>query len=280
MPAPLKLGLLGYPVSHSMSPRIFACLARQTKRKVSYRSISVPPDRLSPSAWRGLDGFNVTIPHKMAVIPLLDELTPVARAIGAVNCVFRRAGKLVGDNTDAAGFADALEGASGPGRFQPAGQTAVVIGAGGAARAVGYALGKLGAKQVWFATRRAEQAREAALCLAPRFPKTAFNVGRPKKAELYVNATPLGMEGFPSLSPSLALPGCREAVDLVYRRDGALTPFLEVVVLGYGRPALDGLPMLVYQALRGWERWTQPLTAARRRALKSAIIEELCPSAF
>lgn len=279
MPAPLKLGLIGYPLAHSLSPRLFACLARLTRRAISYRAIAVPPRRLSPAVWKGLDGFNVTIPHKTAVIPLLDELTPEARAIGAVNCVFRRGGRLVGDNTDAAGFADAVRGAEGPARFHPEDQTAVVLGAGGAARAVGYALGQMGARRVWFSTRRTEQACAVVALLAPRFPKTVFGVGRPRRAELYVNATPLGMEGFPSLSPAVDLPGCREAVDLVYRRDGALTPFLEVVVLGYGRPALDGLPMLVYQALRGWERWTKPLTAARRRALKSAIIEELCPSA-
>ena len=222
---PETFGLIGWPLSHSLSPRIFAALGERYELR--------PGPELKPELWAGLAGFNVTIPYKQAVIPYLSSLSPEAEAIGAVNCVHEGRGY----NTDAPGFADALLETGYRAR------RARIYGKGGGARAVFWALEELGVEVV-----------------------------ADGPADLHVNATPLGMAGFPDASPALELPGCRLAFDLVY---GRVTPFMRQAPW-----AVDGSAMLVYQALRAWELWRRkPLTAEGRRALKNDIIARLWPSA-
>lgn len=222
---PETFGLIGWPLSHSLSPRIFELLGE--------RYVLRPAETLSPEVWRDLAGFNVTIPHKQNVMGFLKDLSPEAAAIGAVNCVHQGRGY----NTDAPGFADALLETGYRAR------RARIYGKGGGARAVFYALEELGVEIV-----------------------------TEGPADLHINATPLGMKGFPDASPTDELPGCKLAFDLVY---GRVTPFMRLAPW-----AVDGSAMLVYQALRAWEIWRgQSLTSERRRALKNDIIGKLWPFA-
>jgi shikimate dehydrogenase len=224
-----------------------------------------------------LHGLNVTIPHKQAVVPLLDELTPAAAAIGAVNTIYLRQNKLIGANTDAPGFLADLKRfiASIPNCASKisARKLALVLGAGGAARAVVYALLNDGWK-VTVAARRLEQAQELARQYASRLTPYELRMTPPAspnlpEAALIVNATPLGMAPHTDASPWPAgLPFPPEAVvyDLVYnpqqtklvREAGAA-----------GLPAVSGLGMLVEQAALAFELWTGCLPPSA--ALFSAV---------
>jgi len=266
----VKLGILGFPIGHSRSPQLFGVLADKLGVEVTYRAIPVTDTELAGElaslAADGYAGVNVTIPHKQAVLKLAQSLTPEAEAIGAVNTVRFSAGKAKGHNTDAAGFLDALDAAG----FSPKGKDAVIFGAGGAARAVGWALGSAHAAKVLICARSEGKAKELSKALKKSFPKTEFSVGTARAAALWVNATPLGMDGFPDRSPAEGSQ-CRLAFDLVYGRE---TPFLHEAEVA-GAKTLDGLSMLVFQALRGWEFWFEALGEARRKTLAREILKEI-----
>lgn len=269
--AVFKGGLIGDPVSHSLSPRLFRTLGRLLDRSIEYEARKVPARVLSRDLGRlrreGLRGVNVTIPHKKAVMRLLDGLSAEAKAIGAVNAVSFSGGRAKGHNTDADGFLDALNEF----KFDANGKSALIFGAGGAARAAGYALGSSGARQVSFLGRSGGKARRIADDLQQRFRRTRYLVG-PAAAELWVNATPLGMKGFPRRSPApRGMPAPRLAFDLVY---GRKTPFLREAKR-LGARTLDGTSMLVFQALRAWELWTGRLTGRERKRLYRGIMREL-----
>ncbi len=265
----VKLGLLGWPVGHSLSPRIFSTLGEELGVDLSYRAIPIAASELAGELDSlhadGYAGVNVTIPHKQAALAFLDSLTPEAKAIGAVNTISFSGAKSKGHNTDAQGFLDALAA----GGFHTDGIDAVVYGAGGAARAAAWALGEAGAKSVRICARRGEQAKKLATDLKKLFRSTEFSAGPSRDADLWVNATPLGMEGFPDESPA-GRGKSRMAFDLVYGRETAF--------LGQAREAgaktLDGLSMLVFQALRGWEFWFKPLGKTREQ-LAAMILREL-----
>ncbi|HXT00089.1 MAG TPA: shikimate dehydrogenase [Elusimicrobiota bacterium] len=266
----MKLGLFGRPVAHSRSPRLFARLAVLLKRPVSYEAVlvagrlQVAVVRARAAGWRGA---NVTVPLKETAAALADRLTSEAAALGAVNVL--RFGRLVeGHNTDADGLRDALRAAG----FAVRGKRALVFGAGGAARAAGWALAREGAKSVRFSARTPSRARRSAHALAPHFPNTRFSAGAPAAAEVWVNATPLGMKGFPDRSPApKSLPSPALAVDLVY---GRRTAFQRDAAARGARVA-DGAGMLVHQALRAWEYWDKPLGAKRRTALAVPLLKEV-----
>jgi shikimate dehydrogenase len=252
-----------------------AGLGRLTRRKVLYRACDVAPERLACAVellrWSGMLGGNVTVPYKVAIVPLLEGLTPEARLAGAVNVVRCGQGRLVGHNTDLGGFTDSLRESG----FTAAGSSALVFGAGGAARAVLCALGRLRARRVTIVARRPEAARSLARTMIASFPDTAFSAGRPLAADLAVNATPLGLPRLPDRSPAPPeWPGCGLALDLVY---GRRTPF-QRQAQRLGARVLGGSSMLVSQALRSWEFWFGPLGAPRRATLKRRLMEILpCP---
>lgn len=258
-----RLGLIGRPVSHSLSPRIFKELAERLGRPVRYDAVDLAPAELS-TAFEMLKadyrGLNVTIPHKQAVIPLLAKLSEEAKAIGAVNAVRFSPAGAEGHNTDAGGFLDALTALD----FDPQGRDAVVFGAGGAARAAAWALGKAGASLVRICGRDPGKAAALSRELANHFPKTGYTAGQPRAAELWVNATPLGMAGFPDETPFAGKALCGRAFDLVY---GRKTAFLREAERA-GAPAADGLDMLVAQALRAWEFWFAPIGARERLLIR------------
>jgi shikimate dehydrogenase len=224
-----------------------------------------------------LHGLNVTIPHKQNVIPLLDELTPAARAIGAANTLFCRDGRLLGDNTDAAGFmADLQRFAPGASSGSlPEGNTSLVLGAGGSARAVVYALLQAG-WQVRVAARRLEQARQVVVSLDGNSGKLAALSLEPgglsQPFSLLVNTTPLGMSPQVQATPWPAgppFPTHAFIYDLVYN---PLETCLVKAARAAGLQAVNGLGMLVEQAILAFEIWTGQRPA--RQALWDAVIPE------
>jgi shikimate dehydrogenase len=253
--------LLGHPVAHSVSPQIHSAAFAATGFDGVYVACDVPPDELETalSGLRALAflGANVTVPHKRAVWDLVDERTREAEHVGAVNTLFWDEHRVVGDNTDALGLGDVFEQDLG----LQTGDDVVLVGAGGAARAVAVALGRAGAR-VEVVARREDAAIEVA-ALARRFGAAVGPADRPR---VVINATPLGLHGEALPARFMALGRGQIALDLVYGT--ALTPFLRAAEDG-GARALDGLGMLVAQAARSFERWTgqdAPLPAMRAAA--------------
>jgi shikimate dehydrogenase len=265
----VKLGIFGWPVAHSRSPRLFAKLAVLLGRPISYEAVLVAnlPAAMKKARAAGWRGASVTVPHKEKAAELADRLTPAAKALGAVN-VLRFDRVVDGHNTDAEGLRDALREAG----LAIRGKSALVFGAGGAARAAGWALASGGAKKVRFCARTAARAERAAKALKPHFRKTSFSAGAPVSSDIWVNATPLGMKGFPDRSPApRALASPELAVDLVYGRRTAF----QRDAASRGARVTDGAAMLVHQALRAWEYWDKPLGARRRAALAVPLLKEV-----
>jgi shikimate dehydrogenase len=258
------VGIIGWPVSHSRSPAMHNAAFAALELNWAYVPLPVPPERVG-DAVRGLRalgfaGANVTVPHKQAVMPYLDELTATATAVGAVNTiVVREDGSLLGDTTDGYGFlADlAAHGARSDGR-------AVVIGAGGAARSVIFALAQAGA-EVSVAARNLNKAE--ALCRsviaalpwarasARGFPNDlpAIMQSAPRP-DLIVNATNLGLHEGDALPwhPGARFESGQVAYDVVYNRE---TEFLRLA-REQGARAIGGLGMLIHQGARAFELWT------------------------
>jgi shikimate dehydrogenase len=260
-PSELRLGLAGYPLDHSLSPKIHAAAMASCGLQGEYLLFPVGPDDtqdlinlMTRVRKKEIYGLNVTIPHKQTVIPLLDELTPPAKAMGAVNTVYMDNHKLIGDNTDAAGFLTDLKRIT---NFSNSNEksSALILGAGGSARAVVHALTRDGWK-VTVAARRIDQAGE----LARQFKDIkiveindrAFQSSTPK---LIVNTTPLGMAPHKDLSPWPDIPFPPQAViyDLVYNpRETKLVKDARA----QGLNAHTGLGMLIEQAALAFEIWT------------------------
>jgi shikimate dehydrogenase len=265
----IKLGLVGYPVGHSLSPKIQNAALQASGLKGDYSLYPVAPDDMQAlktllvSVRSGeMAGFNVTIPHKQNVIPFLDELTPTAQAIGAVNIIYKRGDKLIGDNTDAPGFLADLKkfltaAPYGDDKTQKNGELkALVLGAGGSARSVVYAICNDG-WQVTIAARRIEQAQQ----LSEKFPDIhvkGYNLPTLQLSDfqLIVNTTPIGMTPNDDQSPlpeNAALPKQTKIYDLVYNpRETKLVRDARA----QGLRAITGLGMLIEQAALGFTLWT------------------------
>jgi shikimate dehydrogenase len=271
-------GILGWPVEHSRSPAMQNAAFQARGLDAVYVHFAVHPDRVG-DAVRGLRalgvrGANVTVPHKEAVLAELDQVTPEARAIGAVNTIVRDGERLIGHNTDAEGLSRSLEEAGVELSFAQV----TVLGAGGAARAAVVGLAMRGASRVWVAARRLEQAEALVADLQAACPKCVLTP-RALSAEalrevfpetsLLVQSTSATLahapdaEGFAAALPIDALPRGASVVDLVYKP-------LETSVLARARArglrAVDGLGMLLHQGALAFELWTHvpaPLAAMR-----------------
>ncbi len=264
----MKLGLFGNPVSHSKSPAIFASLGAELGRKISYEAVTVKgplSGAIEKARAGGWKGANVTIPFKLAAAEEADALTAEARHVGAVNAL-RFGKKMLGHNTDADGLRDALRHAA----ISLKGKSVLIYGAGGAARAAGYACGREKAKSVRFVNRTKATASRLARLLSPLFTWTKFSAGVELDAQVWINATPLG-QGASEASPILGdLRAPEAAVDLVYGKE---TPF-QKQARKLGARTVDGTGMLVFQALRAWEFWDKPL-GGRREDIARRIIKEI-----
>ena len=236
----MKLCVIGDPVRHSRSPAIHAALMEQAGIAGTYEAVTVCTGELAAFVERAragdYDGFNVTMPHKEAIIPLLDGLAPSAAAIGAVNTVVVRHGQAIGCNTDGEGFIRSLP-------FTP--KRALVLGNGGAAKAVCYAL-------------RQHSVETVVCCRHPRKDELPWEKLHQavQDTELLINATPLGMTGKPDFSDIRflqQLPAGAVVYDLIY--EPQKTALLrQAEELGY--PVIGGLALLHSQAKLAFDLFT------------------------
>lgn len=274
-------GVMGWPVGHSRSPRLHGHWLAQYAVDGAYVPFAVPPDGLERALRAlpalGVRGVNLTIPHKEAALALMDRLDASAARIGAVNTVVvGEDGSLEGRNTDAYGFIENLRQNAGAGWQVPNGP-ALVLGAGGAARAVLVALADAGVPLIRLANRTRARAQALADALGPHLPCPLQVVEWDAIATvladtaLLVNTTSLGMSGQPPLALSLC--GLRADAlvsDIVYTP--LLTPLL-ADAQARGHATVDGLGMLLHQARPGFHAWfgiDPAVTPALRRAVLDA----------
>lgn len=256
-------GVIGDPVRHSLSPALHNAAFAHLGLDWTYVAFEVPAgggaDAVEAMRSLGIDGLSVTMPLKAEAAEACDELSPTAAMLGAVNCVRRSGDRLIGENTDGVGFVNSLRSQAG---IELAGMHAVVLGAGGAARAVMVALVSEGAS-VTIVNRSVERAMQAAelgkqaASAAGIGSSMSVMVGAPgaiRDADLVVNATPLGMQGTdPIPAPPELLRRGQVVVDLIYTP--ALTPILEAADEA-GAQILNGTGMLLFQAAEQFKMWT------------------------
>jgi shikimate dehydrogenase len=271
-----RAGVAGWPIEHSRSPTIHRYWLKELGISGGYEKFAVRPGEFLEFANRigkdGLVGANVTAPHKEVAFSACDQRTPVAEALGAVNTLWRGEGRLWGDNTDVAGFLANLDEAA-PG-WAERGKLAIVLGAGGAARAVVYALVSRGFERVAVANRT--QARAEALAAHFGGSTTATSwadlATELPGADLLVNASSLGMVGQPALAVDVnALPKRAVVADAVYVP--LRTPLIEAA-RARGLRAAEGLGMLLHQAAPAFARWfgARPVVTPALRALVEAEV--------
>ena len=254
----IRAAVMGWPVGHSLSPRLHGYWLAHHGIDGDYRALAVAPEalaqRLAGLADEGLRGVNLTLPHKPAALAMMASLSPAARAIGAVNTVVVGAdGSLAGDNTDAFGFMENLR-ARAP-HWSAGSGPAVVLGAGGAARAVCHGLLQAGAPEVRLINRTMARAEALAAMDAARItPRPwAERAEALAGAALLVNTTTLGMAGQAALDLDLAaLPPEALVADIVYAP--LETPLLAAAARR-GNAVVDGLGMLLHQARPGFAAW-------------------------
>lgn len=276
-----KLCVIGDPVLHSKSPLIQNTMIRALGLDYEYLCQPVKRDELP--AWldrvraEGWAGFNATMPHKEALVPCMDELDEDAKLYGAANTVCNISGKLYGFNTDGGGFARALAGAGIPIR----GTRFVLLGAGGAAKAVTLKLVQQGAAQVVICNRTVEKAAALAARNPDVMSTSGFSVPELAKTagtcDVLINCTNLGMAGSPDferLDFLDALPAGAHVCDLIYHP-------LETALLkrarAQGHPGMNGLPLLIHQAILALEHFTgtQIDAAAMLPLVEAALSQSL-----
>lgn len=261
------VGLIGWPVSHSVSPPMHNAAFAALGLDWCYVALPVPidpPGRIGEAVRGlralGLRGANVTIPHKQAVIAHLDQLSPAAQAIGAVNTIrVEPDGSFFGDNTDAPGFIADLRDHG----VDPAGQRVIVLGAGGSARAIVYGLAAAGANEIVIFNRSQDKADNLATQMQARFPhcvivtqSLAQLAATTARSQLIVNTTSLGMTPNVDTTPwpdELALEPTQVVYDLVY--NPRQTRLLQKASTD-GARAIGGIGMLFWQGAIAFELWT------------------------
>ncbi|MEW9305517.1 shikimate dehydrogenase [Labrys neptuniae] len=269
--------VVGYPISHSRSPLIHGFWLKELGIQGSYERIAVEPAAFETFvrtlAEQGFVGGNVTVPHKEAAFRLASVDDPVARDLEAVNTLWFEGSQLKGMNTDVTGFLANLDQEA-PG-WSAGMKQAVVLGAGGASRAILYGLLQRGAERILLINRTLERAEALARHFGTKVTALAWDQAETALAgaELVVNTTSLGMKGQPPLDLDLSrLPKSALVTDIVY------VP-LETPLLAAARQArlatVDGLGMLLHQAVPGFERWfgARPEVTPQLRALVLADIE-------
>ena len=268
---PIKAGVIGWPIHHSRSPIIHNYWLKEQSINGRYETIAVSPDE-ADSFFKnfktsGLAGFNITLPHKEAVVPHLDHIDEAATAIGAVNTVWLEDDKMFGSNSDWIGFCDNLDHLAAD--WDQRNEHALILGAGGAARGVIFALMKRGFKNITVANRTLSRAEE----LADHFGATVAAIELHQAEQviesstLIINTTSLGMDKNPPLP--LTLEGIRPdclVTDIVYTP--LETPLIKLAK-SKGNQTVDGLGMLLHQAKMGSKLWFggEPIVTDELRAI-------------
>jgi shikimate dehydrogenase len=256
------VGVFGHPVAENPTVVMLEAAFAELGLNWRYLTIEVLPQDLA-AAMKGMRAFNMrginlTIPHKVAVLQYLDEVSTAAALMGAVNTVVRDGDRLIGENTDGKGFMTALTGDAG---FDPTGKRAVVLGAGGAARAITVELSLAGVERLTVVNRSSERGRALVALLNDKTPvKADFDAWSgsfavPTGTDLLVNATSIGL--FPNVEdrPELAYESITPGMVVCDVIISPSTPFLDEA-RRHGAMTLDGLGMLVYQGAIGFNLWT------------------------
>lgn len=257
-------GLFGYPVEHSLSPLFHNAAFASLGLNFIYLPFAVKPEELKAAVKSVMSlnmvGVNVTIPHKEKVLPYLDQISPEAKAIGAVNTIHNKRGKLTGYNTDGDGFIESLKKQGG---FDPNDKNVFLLGAGGAAYAISFALIKGGIKKLILTNRTYSKGKgllehlkkifqdNHQLCLVEFEERNSSFIM--SEVDLLINATSIGMHsGDPLLIAPEILPPNIFIYDVVYNRETPLLKLAEERNLA----SLGGLDMLIYQGALSFEIWT------------------------
>ena len=256
-----RFAVIGNPVAHSLSPRLHKYVFKKLGIDANYSAIQCTekkfPEIIDRLRSGQLNGINVTLPLKQSVIPYLDVFDKHVQAIGAVNCIAVKKRKLFGHNTDWIGFQKALENA----KIQVDGATCIIVGAGGAARSVGYALGINNIKKFIIINRTTKRAEDLKQLILSIFPDVKIDIGKWRELDLevlyqalIVNCTSVGM--VPNVNdcpiPEKYLLPSQTIIDIIY------SPFrtkLYRVGQSIGTKTLSGLPMLIHQALATLDIW-------------------------
>lgn len=262
-----RFAVIGNPVVHSLSPRLHKYVFKQLRIDADYSAIQCTekqfPEIIERLQSGQLNGINVTLPLKQSVIPYLDVLSEHARTIGAVNCISVKNGKLFGHNTDWIGFQKVLANE----KIQVDGVTCIIVGAGGAARSVGYALGMNNVKKFIIINRTTKRAEDLKQLMLSIFPDVKIDIGKWRELDsevlhqaLIVNCTSVGM----TLNvndcpvPEIFLLPSQTIIDIIY------SPFrTKLLSIGQsvGAKTVTGLPMLIYQALTSLDIWfSEPIS--------------------
>ncbi len=271
----LQVGLIGYPVAHSLSPAFQQAAFDALAIDARYLLWATPPEqvpaRIAALRLPKVLGANVTVPHKQAAFAAVDEASDRARRAGAVNTIVNRDGRLFGENTDIPGFLAPLQDRG----LALSSASVIVLGAGGAARGIMVALLSIGCTQVTVANRSPETAARMIAAIEPSTPVDIAPLddslaSRLSGATLLVNATSIGWEGgaLPIPEPLLdALPPSALVYDLTYRE----TPLIRAAARR-GLATLDGLEMLIQQGAESFRLWTgcEPPISVMRSAAKAA----------
>ena len=254
-------GIFGHPVEHTFSPGMHNAAFAKVNRDACYIPFAVSPRDLNRAVRAivplGIRGLNITIPHKETIIPFLDDLTDDARMIGAVNTIEVSRGKLIGHNTDGRGFLRSLREETG---FRPKGKTMLIVGSGGAARAVGFNLALSGARAILLCDLDSVKAARLGRDIQNK-TATRVQVVKPEDleksaqvADCIINATPLGLKpGDPLPLPRHVIRKDQLICDLVY--NPLRTPLLKAARAA-GADTLSGIGMLLYQGVIAFEIWT------------------------
>ncbi len=247
---PLRAAVVGDPVAHSLSPRLFGRWAEGRGRALAYEALRIPPSEFRGELARARNegvwlGWSVTLPHKEAAASLADEVDPSAEQPGSANVLLFRDGRAIAHNTDGQGFLDSLSAAG----AEPFGLRAVVVGAGGAAAGVVAALRRAGAAEVVVLNRTPARAAALAKRFGLAYAGLDAAAGFVGTADLVVNATAAGLSGGSPLPPGTPFRAGAWAVDLLYRPKE--TPFMAAARAAGARP-LGGLGMLVRQGALAW----------------------------
>ncbi len=263
-----RAGVIGTPLGHSVSPAMFKAAFAAASIDARYEAWDTATEVLEGrvNSLRGADflGANVTIPHKQAVLPFLDGTSDIVVKAGAVNAIVHADGKLIGHNTDVAGFARSLRDDA---QFEAKGKRTMILGAGGAARAVALALLEAGAAVIFVVGRHPRKTESVVLAMKPLTPSgTTISwaywgdgsfLRSLREADLIVNCTPIGMAGAGSAGqsplPAELIEKTATVFDVVYNPEE--TP-LVLAAKSRGAKAVSGLGMLVYQAAESFKLWT------------------------